>query len=161
MKLMPKCVVIAVFACSAGLASGGAFAAGGNETPMPLAMGTLTSAINSTTKVDGGRVRVQTKGTLEVFFVQVTIPPGGKSAWHSHAGPRFGVVKQGTLTVVRAKGCKTQTLQAGQAIYDGKPSDTEIVLNRGSEPVVVVQAFLLPKGKTPDIDQPAPANCPV
>jgi quercetin dioxygenase-like cupin family protein len=167
MKLMSKCVVIAVIACSAVLAGATAFATEApelatqaTEQPMPLAKGTLTGSVNSNAKVAGGRVGVQTKGNLDVLVVQTTIPPGGTSGWHSHAGPHYVVVKQGTLTTIQAKGCKVQTLQTGQASYDVKPAENRIVLNRGTDPVVFVATFVLPRGASPDVAQPAAAGCP-
>jgi len=127
---------------------------------MPLAQGALPGSIDSTVKVAGSRVGVKTRGNLDVFVALVTIPPGGNSGWHSHAGPVFTVVKQGTLTTIEAKGCKEETLQAGQARYDDKFADNEIAVNRGTEPVVVVQTFVLPHGASPPVDQPAAAGCP-
>jgi quercetin dioxygenase-like cupin family protein len=131
-KYLAKFVAAAVISTLSVMAATTAFATEGNEMPTPVAKGTLTGGINGATNVAGGRVRVKANGALDVFVVQVTIPPGGNSGWHSHAGPHFTVVNSGTLTTIRAKGCKTETLQAGQATYDARPSDTLIVVNRGS-----------------------------
>jgi hypothetical protein len=160
MKLMSKVVLAAVIGSLCILAGATAFATQGNSTVTPLAMGTLTGAVHSTTRVTGGRVTVEAKGALSVIVSQLTLPPGGTSGWHSHAGPHFEVVNQGTLTEINSKGCKTETMQAGQASYDGKPSDIVNAVNRGSDPLIVTQTFLVPKGTLPRIDQPAPPNCP-
>jgi hypothetical protein len=155
------CVLGLAAGTALGLAGGTALATPGTGIQqMPLATGTLTGSINSTVKVTGGRVGLKTKGNLDVFVVQITIPPGGNSGWHSHAGPVFMVVKQGALTTIEAKGCKEQTLQAGQAIYDTKFAGNGIDVNRGTEPVVVVATFVQPHGASPRVDQPAAAACP-
>jgi hypothetical protein len=161
MKLIHRVMFAAAVGGLCVLTGTTALATPGNNTVTPLAVGTLTEAVNATTTVPGGRAGVQIRGALNIAVAELTIPPGGTSGWHSHAGPHFEVVKQGTVTEISAKGCKAETLQAGQATYDGRPSDVEIAVNRGSQPVVIEQVFILPKGALPRIDQPAPANCTV
>ena len=133
----------------------------GSGSTTILANGTLTKAINATTPVTGGNVTIRTKGALDVIVVEITLDPGATTGWHSHTGPHFEVVKQGTLTEISAKGCKTETFQAGQSDFDSSPGDVVIGVNHGTVPVTFVTTFIAPKGSVPRVDQPAPANCPV
>ena len=133
----------------------------GSGSTTILANGTLTKAINATTPVTGGNVTIRTKGALDVDVVEITLDPGATTGWHSHTGPHFEVVKQGTPTEISAKGCKTETFQAGQSDFDSSPGDVVIGVNHGTVPVTFVTTFIAPKGSVPRVDQPAPANCPV
>ena len=163
MRHVPKVFVAAVMGSLLVFTGATAFATPptGGVTTTILANGTLTHAINATTKVTGGNVTVRTKGALDVDVVEITLAPGATTGWHSHSGPHFEVVKQGTLTEISAKGCKSETLQAGQSTWDSSPGDVVIGVNHGTEPVTFVTTFVAPKGSVPRVDQPAPANCPV
>jgi quercetin dioxygenase-like cupin family protein len=123
-----------------------------------LGRGSLTETANINEKVGGGRVKLQTRGSLDAITQQLTLTPGGTSGWHKHTGPHITIVTQGTLTVIDAK-CKSQVLTVGQSTVD---SGTEIDKpeNLGSTPVVMYITFLVPHGNLiPRVDEPAPKGC--
>lgn len=131
---------------------------GSGETVTPLARGPLVMPANINDKLGHARVKIQTKGALDVLAAQQTLAPGGTGGWHKHAGPHITVVTQGTLTVIDAK-CKRHDLPAGHANI-GSAGSVDKTENRGTTPVVFYVTFLVPHGTTsPRIDEPAPAGC--
>jgi quercetin dioxygenase-like cupin family protein len=55
------------------------------------------------------------------FVIQRVVSDPGKGSWHTHPGPSFGIVKQGTVMITRwskKDGCVSTTYQAGQAYYE-------------------------------------------
>ena len=143
---------LAVAAATAAFAT-----APSGETLTPLGRGALVMPANVNRKVRGGRVKLQTKGKLDVVMLEITLAPGGSGGWHEHAGPLVNVVKQGTLTIVDPK-CNLHQISAGHgAISDGSLDRDE---NTGTTPVTFDVTFLIPHGAaTPRIDRPAPAGC--
>jgi quercetin dioxygenase-like cupin family protein len=128
------------------------------ETLTPIARGTLIAPINVNRAVTGGRVRIKTRGNLDMLMASITLAPGGSSGWHEHAGTVMTIVTQGTLTEIDGK-CRRHDLSAGQADIEpgGAVGNAE---NRGSTPVVFDVVFLIPHGTLiPRIDEPAPAGC--
>ena len=55
------------------------------------------------------------------FVIQRVVSDPGAGRWHTHTGPSFGIVKQGTVTITRysrKSGCVSTTYEAGQAYYE-------------------------------------------
>jgi quercetin dioxygenase-like cupin family protein len=79
----------------------------------------------------------------DVVVQQVTIQPGGRTGWHTHAGKALAVVKAGTLTRYTAD-CKAVTYPAGQAfvetegVHEGR--------NQGTVPVELYVTYIDPAG---------------
>jgi quercetin dioxygenase-like cupin family protein len=159
MRIITRKSIALTGASLLALSAGTALAtAPSGETVTPLARGALVKPANANVKVAGGRVKVQTKGALDVLMLQLTLAPGGSGGWHKHAGPAFTVVKQGTLTIFDAK-CKRHDIPAGGAFFNPgtTPHEDE---NKGTTPVVFNVTFLIPHGAaSPRIDQPAPPGC--
>jgi len=89
--------------------------------------------------------------------------PSGSTGWHSHPGPAFIVVTQGTLTVYDGNdpACTPHQYGQGSGFFDPGFGHVHIARNEGSTPVTVVQTYLnVPPGGSPRIDAPAPGNCP-
>ena len=55
------------------------------------------------------------------FVIQRVVSDPGAGRWHTHPGPSFGIVKQGTVMITRwskKTGCVSATYTAGQAYYE-------------------------------------------
>jgi hypothetical protein len=100
----------------------------------------------------------------DTAFQQGTLQPGGTTGWHTHPGPTFVAFAQGNGTVyhVTSAGCPGMTIAAGSG-FTQMPTETHVLQNDGSVPIIVYTLYVLPHG-TPNtgirIDQPQPAVCP-
>lgn len=100
----------------------------------------------------------------DTVFQVGTLAPGGTTGWHTHPGPAFIAFAQGQGTYYHLTGsaCHPVTVTAGTG-FSQMPSETHVLRNLGSEPVVVYTLYVLPHG-TPNsairTDQPQPSACP-
>jgi len=97
------------------------------------------------------------KAPIDILNITQTFAPGGFSGWHTHSGPGFVIVVQGTLTVEETEGCFVDFPQ-GSVLYEGGPSHIHNALNRTSSNVVLDAYFFLPAvtpaGSNSRIDEP-------
>ena len=144
-------------------------------TPLMLvgvARATTPSGVTSTTL---GRIslgpyhetsagfKLFSKDPTDTVVLTTTINPGGSTGWHSHPGPAFIVVTQGTLTLYDGDDptCTPHRYGPGTGFLDPGFGHVHIARNEGTTPVTVVQTYLnVPSGGSPRIDAPAPGNCP-
>ena len=91
----------------------------------------------------GEKFAITTECPSDVVVQHVTIQPGGRTGWHTHAGKVLAVVKAGIPTRYTAD-CKTVTYTAGQAfietesIHEGR--------NQGTHPVELYVTYIDPAG---------------
>jgi Cupin domain len=107
--------------------------------------------------------KIFSKVPTDTVVLTTTISPGGSTGWHSHPGPAFIVVTQGTLTVYDGNdpACTPHQYGPGTGFFDRGFGHVHIARNQGKTPVTVVQTYLnVPPGGSPRIDAPAPGNCP-
>lgn len=126
--------------------------------------GTLDERLNANTRFDNGaRVKLQTKGPIELITQRIVAEPGATFGWHTHPGVNVNVVQSGTLTLYHDKRCTT-----GMDYGPGTAFTTEGVhLARNesaTETLIVYASYFAPK-TTPAlpvrVDQPSPgAGCP-
>ena len=103
------------------------------------------------------------KHPTDTVVTTTTITPGGSTGWHSHPGPAFIVVTQGTLTVYDGDdpACTPHRYGPGSGFLDAGLGHVHIARNEGTAPVTVVQTYLnVPPGGSQRIDAPRPGNCP-
>jgi quercetin dioxygenase-like cupin family protein len=107
------------------------------------------------------RLKLDTKGPVDVVTLEVTVAPGGTSGWHSHGGAVVVTVAGGTATLYEASRttCAEETVPAGQAFWEAANLPSHVLVNEGSEPLVVYATFFLQDGAAPVIDQPRPPVC--
>lgn len=133
---------------------------GGNVISAPiLARGDFTDQVGIKVKFerDGHMVVSRAPDAGEVVVQEVTIGPGGTTGWHSHPGPVVVVVKQGTLTYVRADGgvCTSTPYSAGTAFVDPGQGHQHTAFNFGSNDLVLFATYFdVPVGGSPRIDVP-------
>jgi hypothetical protein len=59
--------------------------------------------------------KIFSKNPTDTVVLTTTIDPGGSTGWHSHPGPAFIVVTQGTLTVYQAPTRRARRTSTGPA----------------------------------------------
>ncbi len=139
---------------------------GGNVISAPiLARGDFTEGVGIKVKFErDGNINVSNAPDAgQVVIQEVTIGPGGTTGWHSHPGPVVVVVKQGTLTYVRADNgvCTSTPYSAGTAFVDPGQGHAHTAFNFGSENLVLIATYYgVPVGGSPRIDVPVvPSPC--
>ena len=112
----------------------------------------------------GVKVKLQTKGPIEVAYQRITIAPGGTLGWHSHPGPTVVTVFQGTLSFYHAEDCNNEIEYATGQSFSNMPDEIHLARNEGSVNLVVYASYYVPVTSPPmplRIDQPSPgAGCP-
>lgn len=112
----------------------------------------------------GNRVKLQTKGDVEVAFQRIVIQPGGTLGWHSHPGPTVVTVRAGTLSFYHAEACSQEIEYATGQSFSNLPDEIHMARNEGTTEVVLFAVYFVPLETPPvmlRIDQPSPgAGCP-
>ena len=100
-------------------------------------------------------VAIVTDGQPTTLYVQsATLHPGAGSGWHTHPGPEYSVVTDGTIAVQTATDCTLTSFSDGQAVFipGGVPHR---VANTSPQDASVVVTYTLPadvavRGDAPD-----------
>jgi quercetin dioxygenase-like cupin family protein len=111
---------------------------------------------------DSNDYKMFQKNPQDVVMRQLTILPGGSSGWHSHPGPTYVLVVQGTDSLYEAADptCTATNYGPGEGFVE-PPGDVHVSRNEGSTNVVLLVTFLdVPVGGAFRIDAPNPGNCP-
>jgi hypothetical protein len=110
---------------------------------------------------DGWKVKVEAAPALDVAVQKIVFQPGGQSGWHSHPGPVFISVVEGTMTFYESDdpSCAPVVRHAGEGYVD-VGDHAHIARNETSEPATNVVTYLVPPGAALRIDEPNPGNCP-
>lgn len=87
-------------------------------------------------------VKVDRDGPSAFSVRVVTVPPGGSTGWHTHAGTETSVVTKGELTLVRAGACDPVVYRSGDAVFVAAGA-AHMARNTGTEPAEVVVTYLL------------------
>lgn len=88
--------------------------------------------------------RAVAEGT-EVFVQSIDLAAGAETPWHTHPGPVFVAVAEGSVTLEKAKDgtCLRKVIPAGKGFFD-KGQTHRIVA--GAEGAAVYGTLILPKG---------------
>jgi quercetin dioxygenase-like cupin family protein len=105
-------------------------------------------------ETDTDELELKTKGQWETRVVHISIAPGGHTGWHSHPGPVFVMVEEGTVTLEQADG--TSVSYGPGTGFVEEPGHVNIARNEENIAVELVAMFLIPLGDSPRIDEPAP-----
>jgi hypothetical protein len=110
---------------------------------------------------DGWDVKVKAEPALDIAVQRIVFQPGGQSGWHSHPGPVFISVVEGTMTFYESDDpdCNPVVRHAGQGFLD-VGDHAHIARNETSAPATNVVTYLAPPGAAVRIDEPNPGNCP-
>ena len=106
------------------------------------------------------KVDVDAKQGLAIATQTITFAPGGQSGWHSHPGPVFISVREGTMTFYE-EDCTATVRTAGEGFLD-TGAHAHLARNESGAPATNVVTYFAPP-HTPStglrIDQPQPLNC--
>lgn len=132
--------------CGVGIMAGSAYATPpeGDSVRTELAQGTTDAPVS-----------IVTDGRPTTLYVQsATLHPGASSGWHTHPGPEYSVVTDGTVAVQTATDCTLTNFVDGQAVFipGGMPHR---VANTSPLDASVVVTYTLPadvavRGDAPD-----------
>jgi hypothetical protein len=109
--------------------------------------------------------KIKTKGLSDLYVQQNTWQSGGSTGWHTHPGPSFVIVTQGTVTVYDSDdpACTPQVYTAGSAnnaFVDPGGGHVHLIRNETGDVAQSVAVQLIPAGAVRRQDAPAPGNCP-
>jgi len=106
------------------------------------------------------KVDVDAKQGLAIATQTITFAPGGQSGWHSHPGPVFISVREGTMTFYE-EDCTATVRTAGEGFLD-TGAHAHLARNESGASATNVVTYFAPPN-TPStglrIDQPQPLNC--
>ncbi len=108
---------------------------------------------------------ISTRGASDLYVQQNTWQPGGSTGWHTHPGPSFVIVTQGTVTVYDGNDatCTPHVYTAGTAnnsFMDPGDGHVHLVRNETSAVAQTIAVQLVPSGAARRQDAPDPGNCP-
>lgn len=130
------------------------------------ARGGLGESLRVNTKFDNGaRVKLHTKGPIEVITQRIVAQPGATFGWHSHPGENVNVVLQGTVTIYHAKKCTKAIPYAAGSSFATHPKGVHLARNESATETVILYATYIAPKTTPAlpvrIDEPSPGpECP-
>jgi quercetin dioxygenase-like cupin family protein len=165
---MRPIIVVLTLAAAAVLAG---IALATPPSPAPIltaetARGTFAEPLKVNTRLaNGARVKLKTKGPVELVTQRVVAQPGATFGWHSHPGENVNVVVQGTLTLYHDEHCtKGVDYPAGSALPT-HPDEVHLARNLSeTETLILFATYFAPKTTPPTavrVDEPLPApGCP-
>jgi quercetin dioxygenase-like cupin family protein len=113
----------------------------------------------------GNRVKLRTRGPMEIAFQRIVIAPGGTLGWHSHPGPTVVTVRAGTLSFFHDEHCTEEIEYATGQSFSNMPDEIHLARNEGAAEVVLFAIYFVPVRTPPlalRIDQPSPGSgCPL
>ena len=90
---------------------------------------------------DGEMTVVSAKDASRTAVARITVQPGARFPWHTHAGPVVVNVDQGTLTYVEGDGCHEHSYGEGEAFVDSGHGHVHSAYNPGTTATVVYATF--------------------
>lgn len=108
----------------------------------------------------GWKVEVKAKPDFDIAVQTIEFPVGAHSGWHSHPGPVFISVVEGTMTFYESDdpNCEPTVLSAGQGFLD-VGDHAHIARNESGAKAKNVVVYFVPPGAPLRVSQPDPGNC--
>jgi quercetin dioxygenase-like cupin family protein len=109
--------------------------------------------------------KIQTKGDSDLYVQQNTWQPGGSTGWHTHPGPSFVIVTQGSVTTYDSDdpACTPHVYTANtpdNAFVDPGDGHVHLIRNETSAVAQTIAVQLIPAGATWRVDAADPGTCP-
>ncbi len=112
----------------------------------------------------GQKVKVFTKGAIEVITQRIVAEPGASFGWHSHPGENVNVVFQGSITLYHDELCTEGITYGPGSAFSTSPDDIHLAHNPGTVQLILFATYFAPLTdplQAVRIDQPLPApGCP-
>jgi quercetin dioxygenase-like cupin family protein len=126
---------------------------------------TLFDEIDVKTRTGTHKVKIDTRGSSDVYIVTNVVKSGGHSGWHTHPGPSLVTVQSGTATYYDGDDptCTPHVVQAGEGFVDEGGGHVHLIQNQGVVDLQLIAFQIIPEHATRRIDSPAPSpsNCPL
>ena len=109
------------------------------------------------------KVKAEAEPALDIASQLITFEPGGQSGWHTHPGPVFIAVIEGTMTFYEGDDpdCEPLVLHAGQGFVDGQTDrHAHLARNETGLPAKNLVTYFAPPDAPLRNDAPNPGNCP-
>lgn len=108
----------------------------------------------------GWEVEVEAKPSLDIAVQSIVFPAGSHSGWHSHPGPVFIMVVEGTMTFYDSDDptCSPTLRHAGEGFLD-TGDHAHIARNETAATARNVVTYFAPAGAPLRVDAPRPGNC--
>jgi hypothetical protein len=105
-------------------------------------------------------VEVEAKPDLDIAVQTIDFAIDAQSGWHSHPGPVFISVVQGTMTFYDSNdpNCEPTIRSAGEGFLD-VGDHAHLARNESGAPARNVVVYLAPRAAALRVDQPNPGNC--
>jgi quercetin dioxygenase-like cupin family protein len=157
--------LLALVVIAGAIAAGSALGTPSSGVVAETARGQLDRRLQENTTFDNGaRVKLNTKGPIEVVIQRIVAVPGATFGWHTHPGENVNVMLAGTLTLYHDEHCTKPIPYSSGDSFATSPEDVHLARNEGTETVVFFATYFVPKTDPPvpiRIDQPSPGpNCP-
>jgi len=129
------------------------------------ARGELAEPLNVNTKLsNGGKIKLQTHGSVELITQRIEALPGATFGWHTHPGETVVIVVRGTLTFYHDEHCSEGVAYGTGSAFQTSPDEVHLARNNGSDTLVVFATYFAPHTTPPapvrlDADLPGP-GCP-
>ena len=106
------------------------------------------------------RVEVKATPNLDIAMQVIDFDPDSQSGWHSHPGPVFISVVEGTMTFYESDDpdCEPIVRTAGQGFLD-VGDHPHIARNESGAPARNAVTYFAPPGAPLRLDAPNPGNC--
>ena len=108
-------------------------------------------------------IHVNMRRGTQVITTQLTVAPGGHTAWHYHPGPHVVAVTAGTVTVYETDCTERGVYLAGGGFFDpgsAKPRHIHTLYNPGPAVAEVVITDFREPGRVPTVPaDPQPRDC--
>ena len=100
---------------------------------------------------------IQTRGKSDLYVQQNTWQPGGSTGWHTHPGPSFVIVTQGSVTVYEGDDatCTPHVYTAdtsNNSFVDIGGGDVHLIRNETGAVAKTMAVQLVPAGATRRVD---------
>ncbi len=110
------------------------------------------------------QVKLGTKGVSDIYVTRNEVVAGGQSGWHTHPGPSFIIVTQGSVTVYDGDDptCTPHVYTAGtanNAFVDSGGGHVHLIRNETGSVATTIAVQLIPAGARRRQDSPDPGNC--
>ncbi len=106
-------------------------------------------------------VEVEAQPNLDIAVQRIVFAAGGHSGWHSHPGPVFIQVLEGTMVFYESndRSCAPIVRTAGQGYLD-TGEHAHIARNETGSPATNLVVYFAPPGAGLRIDEADPGHCP-
>ena len=157
--------LVALAVVAGAIAAGSALGTPSSGITAETARGELDRRLQEkSTFANGARVKLSTKGPIEVITQRIVATPGATFGWHTHPAENVNVMIAGTLTLYHDEHCSRPIPYGPGDSFATSPDDVHLARNEGTETVVFFATYFAPKTDPPvpiRIDQPSPGpGCP-